>query len=124
MRRRRALIPILALGIPVAAGLTLHGALTYSKIGKVRLTATNSGLNFVEGKVPREEKHSDTAGYTWYSPLYCQLGLKEAKQWIAPLSTPVITGGRGLRASGGSVCPGSVARKHSLSIRRKTQRGL
>ena len=81
--KRRALIPILALGIPVAAGLTLHGALTYSKIGKVRLTATNSGLNFVEGKCP-EKKNRDTAGYTWYSPLYYQLGLKEAKQWDRP----------------------------------------
>jgi hypothetical protein len=54
-KKRRALSPILALGIPVAAGLAHDGALTHSKIGKVRLTAANSGLNFVEGSARRRK---------------------------------------------------------------------
>ena len=93
--KRQALMPVLALVIPVAAGLALHGAFTYAKIGKVQFSASNSGLNFVEGKC-FYKRNSDTAGFTWFSPLYYQLDLKEPKQWDRPFTDTNYYWGQGL----------------------------
>ncbi len=82
---RRSIGPILAMSIPVAAGLALHGALTYATIGKVRLTATSGGLNFVEGKCP-EKKNIDSRGDYTLSPLYFQLDLVAEKHWKRPFT--------------------------------------
>ena len=84
-RRRESLVPILALGIPIAAGLALYGALTYVKIGRVQLGPSSSGLNFVEGKCP-DKKNADPTGASWYSPLYTQLGLNTTKYWDRPFT--------------------------------------
>ena len=85
LRREQAHLLIMALVTPVAAGLALHGALTYDKIGKVRLAASSSGLNFVEGKCP--DKHNlDNFGASWMSPLYHQLDLHKQKQLGRPFT--------------------------------------
>ena len=93
-QKKQALIPVLALGVPVAGGLALHGAFTYAKIGKVQFSASNSGLNFVEGKC-FYKKNTDTSGFTWFSPLYHQLDLREPKQWDRPFTDTSYYWGQG-----------------------------
>ena len=82
---RNSLRAIGAIAIPVAAGLALHGALTYSKIGVVKVMATGGGLNFLEGKCP-EKKNVDSLGYSTLSPLYYQLDFAAQKQWDRPFT--------------------------------------
>lgn len=85
IKRVKGLVPVVALGIPVAVGIILHGVFTYQKIGKVQLSASASGINFIEGKCP-SKKNRDNAGYGWHSPLYYQLGINDEKQWDMPFT--------------------------------------
>lgn len=85
LHRRKSATAIAALAVSVGAGLALHGVLTYSKIGVVRLTATGGGLNFLEGKCP-EKRNFDSLGYSALSPLYYQLDLVAEKRWGRPFT--------------------------------------
>lgn len=67
------------------AGLTIHGAFTQSKIGKIQLSASTGGLNFIEGKCPYKN-NKDSAGYAWHSPLYYQLDMHQQKVWPRPFT--------------------------------------
>ena len=84
-KRKTSLIPILLIGIPVVIGLGLHAWLSSAKIGKVQLSASAGGLNFVEGKCPAK-KNRDNAGYSWQSALYYQLHLDTEKSWDRPFT--------------------------------------
>ena len=69
----------------IALGLLGHGLLTQSKIGRFQMSASAGGLNFVEGKCPIKN-NADSAGYSWFSPLYFQLGLNQKKHWDHPFT--------------------------------------
>ena len=69
----------------VSSGLIAHGFFTESKIGKFQMSASAGGLNFVEGKCPIKH-NADSAGYTWLSPLYYQMGLHQKKVWDHPFT--------------------------------------
>lgn len=84
-KKTAALKPILIMGTFMAIGLAGHGYLTYKKIGKIQLSASTSGLNFIEGKCPAK-KNTDSSGYTWQSPLYFQLGFHGRKTWQRPFT--------------------------------------
>ena len=77
--------PILLMGFIIATGLGIHGYLTFSKIGKVQLSASTGGLNFVEGKCPTK-RNEDSIGYWWQSPLYTQLHMNAYKKWDKPFT--------------------------------------
>lgn len=83
--KRDAFFSVTLISLVVALGLIAHGALTYNKIGKIQLSSSTGGLNFVEGKCP-SKINSDSAGYTWQSPLYFQLGQHHAKTWDRPFT--------------------------------------
>jgi hypothetical protein len=84
-QRKKSLIPILVIGSVMAAGLAAHGLLSHKKIGKIQLSASAGGLNFIEGKCP-SKSNTDNLGYNWLSPLYYQLGLRQHKQWDRPFT--------------------------------------
>lgn len=50
------------------------------------MISSEGGLSFVEGKCP-SKRNFDSTGAAWYSPLYGQLGINAAKQWIDRLPT-------------------------------------
>ncbi|MFP5387118.1 MAG: glycosyltransferase family 39 protein [Bacteriovoracia bacterium] len=85
LKRKKSLPAIMIIGSIVGAGLGAHGLLTYSKTGKVQLSASTGGLNFVEGKCPGK-KNIDSAGFFWHSPLYFQLDLNRTKKWNRPFT--------------------------------------
>ena len=85
INKKKAIVPILIIGAVMATGLAAHGLLTYKKIGKVQLSASTGGLNFIEGKCP-SKSNTDTLGYNWLSPLYYQLGLNKHKNWDRPFT--------------------------------------
>lgn len=85
LQKKKSLLPIIALGVPVASGLLFHAYLSLTKIGHPQLSASTSGLNFIEGKCP-DKKNRDSAGYAWLSPLYYQLGLHSEKYWSVPFT--------------------------------------
>lgn len=76
---------VLGIGIVVSIGLSMHGLLTYNTIGKIQLSASTSGLNFIEGKCPAK-KNIDSLGYSWHSPLYYQLDMDKSKRWNRPFT--------------------------------------
>jgi hypothetical protein len=78
----RIAVPVSAV---VAAGLIVHGVLSYETTGTFRLSAAAGGLNFVEGKCPSKRNY-DTTGLTWLSPVYYQLGITTAKMWDRPFT--------------------------------------
>lgn len=84
-KKKAAMKPVLIMGSVMALGIAGHGYLTYEKIGKIQLSASTSGLNFIEGKCP-DKKNTDTQGYTWQSPLYYQLGFHSGKTWNRPFT--------------------------------------
>lgn len=84
-KRKEALKSILLVSITVWTGLISHGLFTSSKIGKFQLSASAGGLNFVEGKCPLKN-NADSAGYSWLSPLYYQLGMTKMKKWDRPFT--------------------------------------
>jgi hypothetical protein len=85
LQGRGCLNNLLIIGATVSIGLGLHGYLTFSKIGKIQLSASTGGLNFVEGKCP-SKKNTDSHGYTWQSPLYFQLDNNLTKTWNMPFT--------------------------------------
>ena len=85
MKGRASIKPVLVIGFVLAIGLSMHGGLSYSKIGKVQLSASTGGLNFVEGKCP-SKRNEDSIGYWWQSPLYTQLHMNEYKKWDQPFT--------------------------------------
>lgn len=85
LKKKKSFKPIILIGLMVSIGLSLHGYLTYKKIGKIQLSASTSGLNFVEGKCP-DKRNSDSAGYSWQSPLYYQMDLFSTKVWKRPFT--------------------------------------
>lgn len=82
---RASLKPLLLMGLTILVGLSLHGSLAYLKIGKVQLSASAGGLNFLEGKCPAK-RNEDSLGYWWQSPLYTQLYMNEYKKWSEPFT--------------------------------------
>jgi hypothetical protein len=84
-KKTAALKPIIIIGCVVSFGLMAHGYLTYAKTGKIQLSASTSGLNFIEGKCP-SKRNIDSLGYTWLSPLYFQLGIDQSKTWKRPFT--------------------------------------
>lgn len=85
LHRYRSFKSVLALGLVVSIGLGLHGLLTYKTIGKVQLSSSTSGLNFIEGKCP-EKRNVDSLGYSWLSPLYYQMEMHKGKTWDRPFT--------------------------------------
>lgn len=85
IKKKNALVPVMIIGGVMMTGLAAHGLLTYKKIGRVQLSASTGGLNFIEGKCP-SKSNTDTLGYNWLSPLYFQLGLHQHKQWNRPFT--------------------------------------
>lgn len=69
----------------VAAGLILHGVLSYETTGTFRLGAASGGLNLVEGKCP-SKRNFDTTGMSTLSPIYGQLGMTSSKMWDRPFT--------------------------------------
>lgn len=84
-KRQKAIPVTLAICFVVSTGLTIHGILTYKTIGKIQLSASTGGLNFVEGKCP-SKVNIDTIGYRWHSPLYYQLDIFTEKKWKKPFT--------------------------------------
>jgi hypothetical protein len=84
-RSRLAFLKAVIITFIIAIGLLGHGLLTQSKIGRFQLSASAGGLNFVEGKCPIKN-NADSAGYSWFSPLYFQLGLDQKKYWDHPFT--------------------------------------
>src|SRR6185503_14413937 len=78
----RIAVPVSAV---VAAGLIVHGVLSYRTTGTFRLSAAAGGLNFMEGKCPSKRNYDNT-GLTWLSPVYAQLGMTSAKMWDHPFT--------------------------------------
>jgi hypothetical protein len=85
VKKQKAIGSVNIISLVVALGMSLHGILSYQTIGKIQLSASTGGLNFVEGKCP-SKRNSDSVGYTWQSPLYHQIGLNEAKKWSRPFT--------------------------------------
>lgn len=84
-KKKKALPAVFLISFIVGSGLLLHGYLSWSKTQKFQLTASTGGLNFVEGKC-ESKRNTDSAGFTWLSPLYHQLGLSSSKQWDRPFT--------------------------------------
>jgi hypothetical protein len=84
-RKQKALPAIISICAVVSIGVGLHGYLTYKKIGKIQLSASTGGLNFIEGKCP-DKVNIDTNNYRWHSPLYYQLELNSVKKWDRPFT--------------------------------------
>lgn len=84
-KKEKALPAVIAIGAMVSIGIGLHGYLTYSKIGKIQLSASTGGLNFIEGKCP-DKVNIDTNNYRWHSPLYYQLEMNSVKKWDRPFT--------------------------------------
>ena len=80
----------------VAAGILLHGVLTYRTLGTFQMSASAGGLNFVEGKCPVKD-NTDARGHRWFSPLYMQLDMFEQKQWDRPFTDSAYFMREGLR---------------------------
>lgn len=84
-QKTAALKKAAVISVVVIMGLIAHGALTSATIGKFQMSASAGGLNFVEGKCPAK-RNSDSAGFTFISPLYFQLGKVSAKKWDRPFT--------------------------------------
>lgn len=84
-KKKMAIRPVTILGFVLLLGLGIHGYLSYTKIGKIQLSASAGGLNFVEGKCP-SKKNQDANGRWWHSPLYTQLNINEFKKWDRPFT--------------------------------------
>jgi hypothetical protein len=95
-KRKKAIPVIAAICLIVSTGLIAHGILTYKTIGKVQLSASTGGLNFVEGKCP-DKVNVDSEGYQWQSPLYYQLHLNSMKVWRKPFTESGYFFRKGLR---------------------------
>jgi hypothetical protein len=85
VKRKQSVVPVMIIGTVLATGLAVHGLLAYQKTGKMQFSSSAGGLNFVEGKCP-SKKNMDSAGYTWHSPLYFQLGMDLTKKWNRPFT--------------------------------------
>lgn len=96
VKKKSSIRPVILIGMMVTLGLSLHGYLTYTKIGKIQLSASTGGLNFVEGKCP-DKRNSDSAGFTWQSPLYYQMELHSSKKWNRPFTESGYFFRKGLR---------------------------
>jgi hypothetical protein len=87
--RRWSREAIVTMAVPlctvVAAGLLVHGVLSYETTGTFRLSAAAGGLNFVEGKCP-SKRNIDPTGMNWLSPVYQQLGVTTSKLWDRPFT--------------------------------------
>lgn len=83
--RKKAVKNLLIICLIMSAGLLGHGLFTKNKIGHFQISASAGGLNFVEGKCPLKN-NADSAGYSWLSPLYHQLGLNQLKRWDRPFT--------------------------------------
>lgn len=95
-KKKKALPVTMVICLVVATGLAIHGALTFKTIGKVQLSASTGGLNFVEGKCP-DKVNIDTIGYRWHSPLYYQLEMFSSKTWNRPFTESGYFFRKGLR---------------------------
>ena len=69
----------------VAAGLLLHGVVSYRAIGRFQLSGSAGGLNFVEGKCP-SKRNFDSTGAVWWAPIYAQLNQTASKIWDRPFT--------------------------------------
>lgn len=76
---------IALIAVVMSVGLVSHGILTSKKINHFQMSASAGGLNFVEGKCPIKN-NADSAGYSWLSPLYHQLGMSTQKKWDRPFT--------------------------------------
>lgn len=76
----RQVKPLIGFACAVGLVLVIHGVLTYNLIGRFQLSASNGGLNFIEGKCPAKI-NKDIDGYFWQSPLFAQLGESKRKVW-------------------------------------------
>jgi hypothetical protein len=92
---RRSWKAVLAITIVVWSGLIAHGTFTHDRIGSFQMTASAGGLNFLEGKCPYKN-NSDSAGFSWFSPLYVQLGRTESRVWDRPFTDSAYYFGVGL----------------------------
>lgn len=84
-KKKKSLDIAVPICVIIFSGLFLHGLFSYSKIGKFQMSASAGGLNFVEGKCPLKN-NADSAGYSWLSPLYYQLGMTKQKKWDHPFT--------------------------------------
>ncbi|HXH76792.1 MAG TPA: glycosyltransferase family 39 protein [Bacteriovoracaceae bacterium] len=84
-RKKAALPAVILISVTMALSLSLHGWLTHSKIGKIQLSASTGGLNFIEGKCPLKD-NKDSLSYSWISPLYYQLDMQKQKLWDRPFT--------------------------------------
>lgn len=85
VKRTHSFKAIVGICFVVGLGLVAHGTLTYKKIGKIQLTASTGGLNFIEGKCPHKI-NGDSTGIQWQSPLYYQLEMNATKYWEVPFT--------------------------------------
>jgi hypothetical protein len=85
LKGQKALKSLVTISGIVFLGLSLHGAFSYSKIGQFLVSSSAGGLNFIEGKCPMKN-NADSAGYSWLSPLYHQLGFSAQKKWDQPFT--------------------------------------
>lgn len=98
--QKKKSFPYLAvIAFTIASGLLAHGLFTKSKIGTFQMSASAGGLNFVEGKCPHKN-NADSAGYSWLSPLYFQLGLTAQKKWPVPFTNSRFYFNEGLKCIG------------------------
>lgn len=84
-KRKESFKSIATISILMGSLLIGHGLFTKAKVGKFSFSASAGGLNFVEGKCP-QKNNADSAGYSWLSPLYYQLGMTEQKKWNMPFT--------------------------------------
>ena len=75
--------------------LSAHGLLTLSTIGKFQMSASNGGLNLVEGKCPYKY-NVDPTGQWWQSPLFSMGGDEEKKHWPEPFTNSLYFTKQGL----------------------------
>jgi hypothetical protein len=94
--RQRAIRNILLISVIMLVGLIGHGLFTKAKIGHFQISASAGGLNLVEGKCPLKN-NADSAGYSWLSPLYHQLGLNQLKRWDHPFTDSAFFTQEGLK---------------------------
>lgn len=83
--KKSVTLNLLIICLIMSGGLLAHGLFTKSKINHFQISASAGGLNFVEGKCPLKN-NADSAGYSWLSPLYHQLGLNKQKRWDRPFT--------------------------------------
>ena len=83
--RKKAIKNLLIICFIMSAGLVSHGLFTKQKIDHFQISASAGGLNFVEGKC-QIKNNADSAGFSWLSPLYHQLGLNAQKKWDHPFT--------------------------------------